>query len=93
MNEKPLILRVYNEEEIESRKEMLLELTVGESIVFLCAPGQTLTRLQAGISGSFRGGDSMVKEGLEQQRGLMVFEGEVSVPVTRVTRVRPPPGN
>ena len=89
LNNSPLTIRVYDEQEV-SRKDMMKALEVGESLIFVCAPGQALTRLQAGISGSFRGTESMAQEGLEQQRGLMVFEGEVSTAITRVTRVRPP---
>lgn len=91
-NNAPPSIRVYDEQEV-SRKDMLRALEIGESIIFACAPDQSLARLQAGISGSYRGKESMFKEGLEQQRGLLVFEGEVSVPVTRVTRVKSPPGN
>lgn len=90
-NNHPPSIRVFAEQEV-SRKDLMRALEVGESLIFACAPGQTVARLQAGISGSFRGVETMNGEGLEQQRGLLVFEGEVSVPVTRVTRVRRSPG-
>lgn len=92
MNDKTLNLRVYDETEV-SRRGLLDALEVGESIIFVAAPDQPLTNLQRGISGSYRGSQSMSSEGLKQERGLLVFEGEISLSVTRVTRVKRPPGN
>lgn len=90
MNDKPLNLRVYDETEI-SRKGMLQALEVGESLIFICEPGQAPNRLQASIASAFRGGENMSQQGLEQQKGLLVFEGEPALAVTRVTRRKPAP--
>ncbi|MDX9668737.1 hypothetical protein [Pseudomonas sp. P8_250] len=91
LNQKPMNVRVYDETEV-SRKGMLEALEVGESLIFVCDPGQAPNRLQASIASSFRGGQSMSQQGLEQQQGLLVFEGDAAVAVTRVIRVRPKPG-
>jgi hypothetical protein len=92
LSDKPLNVRVYDETEV-SRKAMLQALEVGESLIFVCEAGQAPNRLQASIASSFRGGESMSQQGLEQQKGLLVFEGEAAVSVTRVIRVKPAPGN
>lgn len=92
MNDKPLNVRVYDETEV-SRKGMMQALEVGECLIFVCEPGQAPNRLQASIASSFRGGESMSQQGLEQQKGLLVFEGEAAVAVTRVIRTRAAPGN
>lgn len=89
MNDKPLNPRVYDETEI-SRKGMLQALEVGESVIFICEPGQAPGRLQASIASAFRDGENMKQQGLEQRQGLLVFEGEPALAVTRVTRLGPP---
>lgn len=88
MNDKPLNPRIYAETEI-SRKGMLQALEPGESVIFICEPGQAPGRLQASIASAFRDGESMKQQGLEQRQGLLVFEGEPALAVTRVTRTGP----
>ncbi|MNI79423.1 hypothetical protein D3C85_870560 [compost metagenome] len=92
MNDKPTkgsTSRVHGNVSETSRKSLMQALEVGESLIFVCEPGQAVTALQRSISSAFRD-QSFANLGLEQQRGLLVFEGELSVPVSRVTRIHPP---
>ena len=73
-----------------SRRELMDSLEVGDSLIFVCDPGELPSRLQASISATYRNGESMSQQGLEQQRGMLVFEGEIPTLVTRVTRVSEP---
>lgn len=73
--------------ESPSRKEILKALPVGESVFFYGEPGGSTAALQRGIAGAFRAGESMSQQGLTQAGGIMVFEGELPTPVTRVTRM------
>ena len=73
-----------------SRRDLLDGLAVGDSLVFICEPGDGPGPMQRAISGTFRGGESMSQQGLEQQKGLLVFEGEPALSVTRVTRISEP---
>lgn len=73
-----------------SRKEAMLSLEVGESVIFLVEPGSNLQTLQATISSSFRWPENMSNQGFAQDSGMLVFEGEIPTYVSRVTRVAPP---
>lgn len=87
MGRKDKVLRGTHE---GSRKALLDALDLGESVVFVCDPGEPPSRLQASIASIYRNGESMGQQGLEQQRGMLVFEGEAPTMVTRVTRIHWP---
>lgn len=73
-----------------SRREIMKALPVGESVYFYGEAGGSTTSLQRAVGSSFRGSESMGQQGLTQAGGIMVFEGELPTPVTRVTRVSEP---
>lgn len=73
-----------------SRKDTLNSLEVGESVIFYGEPGATLQSLQASIGSTWRGKENMSQQGLTQQGGMLIFEGEMPTPVSRVTRLADP---
>lgn len=87
---KTVTMRLHASGSEASRKALMQTLAVGESVIFLCEPGQAANKLQSTITSSFRGSESLSQQGLEQRSGLIVFEGEPAVAVARVTRVREP---
>lgn len=70
----------------DSRKAILLGLGAGENVVFYGNPGESVQVLQKQITGLFKAGESMREHGLKQKSGMLVFEGELPTPVTRVFR-------
>lgn len=88
LDKKTIHLRLHPSLEEASRKGLMQGLEIGECLVFIGEPGQTASKLQASVASSFRGDDNIKKQGLEQQKGFLVFEGEPAIAVTRVTRVR-----
>lgn len=66
------------------------ELSVGESVIFTGTPGGKLQALQASINATYRQPQTFGAQGLQQAGGLMIFEGELPTPVSRVTRVADP---
>lgn len=72
------------------RKALMNALEVGESLMFTGEPGGAISALQASIASSYRGLESMSQQGLTQYGGLLIFEGELPTPVSKVTRDRPP---
>lgn len=83
MNEK----KVIRGPRAGSRKAIMQALELGESVVFMGEPGASLQGLQASVNATFRQPETFGGQGLSQTGGLLVFEGEVPVPVTRVTRI------
>lgn len=70
-----------------SRRAILQALEVGESAIFYGEPGASLQSLQSSVSSTYRGPETLGQQGLAQTGGFMMFEGELPVPVTRVTRL------
>jgi len=75
---------------VGSRKYQMDALEVGEFVLFPGEPGQPASKLQASIGSSYRGGQNMSNQGLEQSSGFLVFEGELPRPVVKVTRISEP---
>lgn len=73
-----------------SRKWQILNLEVGESVIFVGEPGENPSRMMANIASAFRGGESMGQQGLTQKSGLAIFEGEVARPAVKITRLHEP---
>lgn len=74
-----------------SRRWTMDKLKLGESCFFIGEPGQLASKLQASIASCYRGGESMIQQGLQQSSGLAVFEQELSRPVVCVTRIADKP--
>lgn len=72
-----------------SRKSLLMKLELGDYEMFVGIPGQTIQDLQKSIASAFRGGQTISNMGFTQLGGLAVFEGELSRPVVKVTKIRP----
>lgn len=75
-----------------SRRAILEALEIGESAIFYGEPGASLQSLQSSVSSTYRGPETLGTQGLVQAGGVMMFEGELPVPLTRVTRVALPGG-
>ena len=73
-----------------SRKAILQGLEVGECVMFYGEPGGSAQALQSSISSTWRGNETMKNQGLTQDSGLLIFEGELPTPVSRVTRFSEP---
>lgn len=73
-----------------SRRAILEALETGESAIFYGEPGASLQSLQSSVSSTYRGPETLGTQGLVQTGGVMMFEGELPTPVTRVTRLGPP---
>lgn len=76
-----------------SRRWIMDRLQVGESYIFIGDVGKVASSLQADIASCYRSGESMGQQGLQQRAGLAVFEGELPVPIVRVTRISAKPDN
>lgn len=74
-----------------SRKYQMVNLPLGESVIFVGEEGQAIQALQASVGSSFRGEKNMSNQGLAQQGGLAIFEGELARPLTKVTRYKEVP--
>ena len=70
-----------------SRRAIMEALGLGESAIFYGEPGASLQSLQSSVSSTYRGPDTLAQQGLIQKGGVLMFEGELPIPVTRVTRV------
>lgn len=73
-----------------SRKAIMDDLAIGESVIFTGEPGGKLQALQASVNATYRQPQTFGGQGLQQTGGLMIFEGELPTPVSRVTRVADP---
>jgi hypothetical protein len=69
----------------------MVNLLLGESVIFVGEEGQAIQALQASVGSSFRGEKNMSNQGLTQQGGLAIFEGELARPLTKVTRYKEAP--
>lgn len=74
-----------------SRKYQMVNLKLGESVIFVGQPGVSIGSFQAQVAASFRLGQNMSNQGLTQQGGLAIFEGELARPLTKVTRFKEVP--
>lgn len=72
-----------------SRRWIIEQLAVGESVCFECGV-MSSTELMRVIAGIFKNGQNLSNQGFTQKSGLLVFDGEVSTKVVRVTRVSDP---
>lgn len=72
------------------KRPLIDALEIGESVIFICEPGELPSKFQAAITSQYRNGESLSQQGLVQQKGLIVFEGEPATVVNRVTRIHYP---
>lgn len=88
MADKPKVLRGPRP---GSRKAILEALEVGESVIFHGDAGGSCNALQSSISSTYRGSvETLQNQGFTQAGGMLIFEGELPTPVSRVTRISKP---